>query len=61
MKGDAMARSLTSTLYRAARLSNNVRAASRGPGAYAKRVARRRAYSKTMGVTGKLLRIFRMK
>ncbi len=31
-----MTRSLTSTLYRAARFSNNVRAASRGPGAYAK-------------------------
>jgi hypothetical protein len=44
-----MSRSLTSTLYRAARFSNNVRAASRGPGAYAKRVARRRAYSKSMG------------
>jgi hypothetical protein len=34
-------RSLTSNLYRAARLSNNMRAASRGPGAYAKRVVRR--------------------
>jgi hypothetical protein len=51
-----MARSFTSTLYRAARFSNNLRAASRGPGAYAKRVARRRAYSKSMGTTRKLLR-----
>jgi hypothetical protein len=33
-------RSLTTTLYRAARLSNNVRAASRGPAAYARRVVR---------------------
>ncbi len=51
-------RSLTGTLYRAARLSNNARAASRGPGAYAKRVVRRKAYSKSMGATGRLLRIF---
>jgi hypothetical protein len=50
-----MARSLTSTLYRAARFSNNVRAASRGPGAYAKRVARRKTYSKSMGTTRRLL------
>jgi hypothetical protein len=46
-----MARSLTSQLYRAARFSNNLRAASRGPGTYAKRVARRKTYSKTMGAT----------
>jgi hypothetical protein len=51
-----MARSLTSTLYRAARLSNNLRAASHGPGACAKRVVRRRAYSKSMGATGRLLK-----
>jgi hypothetical protein len=53
-----MARSLTSTLYRAARFSNNVRAASRGPGAYAKRVMRRKTYSKSMGTTRRLLRVF---
>jgi hypothetical protein len=53
-----VARSLTSTLYRAARFSNNVRAASRGPGAYAKRVARRRTYGKTMGATRQLLKRF---
>jgi hypothetical protein len=51
-------RSLTSQLYRAARLSNNVRAASRGPAAYAARVARRKVYGKSMGTTGKLLKIF---
>ena len=51
-------RSLTSNLYRAARLSNNARAASRGPGAYARRVMRRKTYSKSMGATGRLLRIF---
>jgi hypothetical protein len=53
-----MARSLTSTLYRAARFSNNVRAASRGPGAYAKRVVRRKAYSKQMGLTRSILKAF---
>ena len=51
-------RSFTSQLYRAARLSNNLRAASRGPGAYAARVVRRKTYRKTMGATRKLLRGF---
>jgi hypothetical protein len=51
-------RSLTSNLYRAARLSNNARAASRGPAAYARRVVRRKTYSKSMGATGRILRIF---
>jgi hypothetical protein len=54
-------RSLTSQLYRAARFSNNFRAASRGPAAYAKRVVRRKTYGKSMGATGKLLRIFGLK
>ena len=54
-------RSLTSNLYRAARASNNLRAASRGPVAYAKRIVRRKSYSKSMGATGKLMRIFGMK
>jgi hypothetical protein len=49
-------RSLTSQLYRAARASNNLRAASRGPGAYAKRVARRNVYKRTNRVTGGILR-----
>jgi hypothetical protein len=53
-----MTRSLTSTLYRAARFSNNVRAASRGPGAYAARVMRRKTYSRTMGATRRFLRGF---
>jgi hydroxymethylglutaryl-CoA reductase len=53
-----MTRSLTSTLYRAARFSNTVRAASRGPGAYAARVMRRKTYSKSMGTTRRLLRVF---
>jgi hypothetical protein len=54
-------RSLTSTLYRAARLSNNARAASRGSGAYAKRVARRKVYGKSMGATGRILRALGLK
>jgi hypothetical protein len=54
-------RSLTSQLYRAARLSNNARAASRGPGAYARRVVRRKTYSKSMSATGRFLRMFGFK
>jgi hypothetical protein len=51
-------RSLTSDLYRAARISNNVRAASRGPTAYAKRVVRRKVYGKEMSFTRRLLKGF---
>jgi hypothetical protein len=54
-------RSLTSNLYRAARLSNNARAARKGPVASAERLARRKTYSKSMGATGRFLRIFGMK
>jgi hypothetical protein len=54
-------RGLTGQLYRAARTSNNFRAARKGPGAYAERLARRKAYGKSMGATGKLLRIFGLK
>lgn len=49
-------RSLTSQLYRAARASNNLRAASRGPGAYGRRVVRRKAYAKTNGLLARLLK-----
>ena len=49
-------RSLTSQLYRAARASNNLRAASRGPGAYAKRQVRRKAYRASGGFTRSLLK-----
>jgi len=49
-------RSFTSQLYRAARASNNFRAASRGPGAYATRVVRRKVYAKTNGLLGRLLK-----
>lgn len=54
-------RSFTSSLYRAARASANMRAASRGPGAYARRVVRRKTYSKSMGATGRFLRWFGLK
>lgn len=48
--------SLTSQLYKAARTSNNLRAASRGPGAYAKRAVRRKVYGKEMSFTRSLLK-----
>lgn len=50
--------SLTSQLYRAARVSNNLRAASRGPAAYAKRTARRRAYRTSGSLTRSILKGF---
>lgn len=43
--------SLTSQLYRAARMSNNFKAVSEGPSAYAKRAVRRKVYSKQMALT----------
>ena len=51
-------RSFTSQLYRAARMSNDLRAAARGPCAFAKRPARRRAYRASGGITRALLRAF---
>jgi hypothetical protein len=51
-------RSVFSQLSSLARASNNLRAAPRGPGAYAKRVARRRAYGTFMGATLSILRLF---
>ncbi len=48
--------SLRSQLYRAAHDLGNVEAATQGPGAYAKRVARRRVYRTTNGLTSQLLR-----
>ncbi|HLI14869.1 MAG TPA: hypothetical protein VKV23_02295 [Acidimicrobiales bacterium] len=51
-------RSVTSTLYSLARASNNLRAASRGPGAYAKRVVRRKVYRTSGRFTRSLLRGF---
>lgn len=57
----ARRRSLTGQLYRGARTANNLSAASRDPGAVAKRAVRRKAYGKSMGATGKLLRAFGLK
>ena len=54
-------RSLTSQLYWAARRSSNTRAARKGPVAYADRLARRKTYSKSMGATGRFLRMFGLK
>ena len=54
-------KSLTSELYEAARLSNNIRAADKGPTAYAKRLVRRKAYGKSMSATGRLLKLFGLK
>jgi len=51
-------KSLTSQLYSLARASNNLRAMRKGPTAYAKRVVRRKVYSKEMGATGRLLKLF---
>lgn len=47
---------LRSQLYRAARDLGNVQAAEKGPGSYARRVARRRVYRTTNGMTRHLLR-----
>ena len=54
-------RSLTSHLYRPARFSRNPRAARKGPVATAERLARRKTDSNSMGVTGRLLRMFGLK
>jgi hypothetical protein len=37
-------------------MSNNISAASKGPGAYAKRVVRRKVYGQQMALTRKLLK-----
>jgi hypothetical protein len=50
--------SLRSQLYRAARDLGNVQAAANGPSAYAKRVARRKIYRTTNGLTRELSRRF---
>jgi hypothetical protein len=50
--------SLRSQLYRAARDLGNVEAAEKGPGSYAKRVARRKVYRTTNGMTRHLLKGF---
>jgi hypothetical protein len=54
----ARRKSLRSQLYRAARDMGNVEAASKGPGAYGRRVVRRKVYARTNGFVGKVLRGF---
>lgn len=49
-------RSLRSQLYRDARIMGNVEALSRGPVAYGKRYARRRAYATSNALTHSVLR-----
>ena len=52
--------SLRSQLYRAARDMGNVQAAAKGPGAYSKRMVRRKVYRTTNGMTRHLLKGFGM-
>jgi len=52
----ARRKSLRSQLYRAARDLGNIEAAEKGPAAYGKRVVRRKAYAKTNGALGRVLR-----
>lgn len=51
-------KSLRSQLYRAARDLGNVQAASKGPGSYAKRVARRKVYRTTNTATRRIMKGF---
>jgi len=48
--------SLRSELYRAARDLGNVQAAERGPSSYARRVARRKIYATSNGLSRRLSR-----
>jgi hypothetical protein len=52
----ARPKSLRSQLYRAARDLGNVEAASKGPGAYGKRIVRRKVYRSTNGALGRILK-----
>jgi hypothetical protein len=52
----ARRKSLRSQLYRAARDLGNVQAASKGPGAYGKRIVRRKVYRSTNGALGRILK-----
>jgi hypothetical protein len=52
----ARRKSFRSQLYRAARDLGNIQAAEKGPGAYGKRIVRRKVYSKSNALTGRFLR-----
>jgi len=54
----ARRRTVTGQLYRLARASDTMRAASQGPAAYAKRQVRRRVYRKSGSLTRALLKAF---
>lgn len=56
----ARKRSLTSQLYRSARASNNLRAASRGPVALGKRQVRRSTYRTSGSLTRAFLKAIGM-
>ncbi len=56
----ARRKSFRSQLYRAARDLGNLEAATKGPGGYAKRVVRRKAYARTNSLTRKFLRAIGM-
>ncbi|MDQ0241184.1 hypothetical protein J2S94_003277 [Arthrobacter bambusae] len=51
-----MTRSLTSLLFRAARLSADGRALRKGPAAVGKRLVRKQVYKRTNGLLAALLR-----
>lgn len=53
-------KSFRSQLYRAARDVGNVEAAEKGPASYGRRVARRKVYRSTNGITQRALRKFRL-
>ena len=52
----ARKKSLRSQLYKDARVMGNVEAALKGPGSYGTRLARRKVYATTNGLTRKFLR-----
>ena len=54
-----MARSLRSQLYRSARILGDVEAMSKGPGAYANRVVRKKTYGRSMGLTNSFFRFLK--
>jgi hypothetical protein len=49
-------RSVTDTLFRAARLSADLRAVRKGPAAVGRRIIRKQVYRTTGGIIGSLLR-----
>ena len=52
----ARKKSVRSELYKDARVLGNVEAVVQGPGSYGKRLARRKVYATTNGLTRKFLR-----